>query len=364
MDLMVLGIFASVTVLSLANTVILYLESPHGQWDAWMIWNLRARFLFKGPGFWEQFSDAASAFSHYDYPLMIPVSVARLWYFTGGSITIAPMLLASLFTYAAAGLLLCVTWKVRGRTNALLAAATLLGTRHFVFSGASQQADVALAFFFLATICLFLLNDAVGESGGGLLMLAGASAGLALWTKNEGWLFLLAVAAARITATVAMSGRRRCLKELACFGLGLCPALGVAVIQKIQFASSNDLISGDRINIILPLLADPFRYLQILKEFAGQLFVFHRWGYVAPVLLIYPCLVGVHVEGDQRKSLLFGAATLGLMLVGYFFVYVITPHDLLWHLRHSLDRLFIQLWPSFLLIFFGLVVGPRGSERG
>jgi hypothetical protein len=37
---------------------------------------------------------------------------------------------------------------------------------------------------------------------------------------------------------------------------------------------------------------------------------------------------------------------LGLMLGSYFAIYVISPHDLHWHLSRSFDRLLLQLWPT------------------
>ncbi len=356
-------LFITTVVLSLTNTILLQLQSPHGQWDAWAIWNSRARFLWKGVGFWDDFSNAAAAFPHFDYPLLIPLSVARLWYFTDVPTPIAPILVASSFTFATVGLLVCAMRILRGPTNALLAGTVLLGTRHFVLVGASQYADIALSFYFLATICLFLLHDIAYERSDRLLILAGVSAGLALWTKNEGWLFLLCVATARCTVTVASDGWRRCAKEMVSFGFGLAPVLALVLHYRVQFASPNDLVSGDRIHTILADFMDFPRYLEITKEFGKQLFVFDRWGYVPLALLIYSWLVGIQIREDQRNGLYFIAAVLGLTLSGYFFVYVITPHELVWHLRHSLDRLYIQLWPSLLMIYFLVVASPQGSEN-
>jgi hypothetical protein len=54
-------------------------------------------------------------------------------------------------------------------------------------------------------------------------------------------------------------------------------------------------------------------------------------------------------------------ATLCLTLAGYFAIYLITPRDLYWHLRFSLNRLFLQLWPATIFLFF-LYVG-RQVER-
>jgi hypothetical protein len=48
-----------------------------------------------------------------------------------------------------------------------------------------------------------------------------------------------------------------------------------------------------------------------------------------------------------------------LTLAGYFAVYLITPYDIYWHLRFSLTRLFLQLWPSMIFLFFLAVELPQ-----
>jgi hypothetical protein len=45
-----------------------------------------------------------------------------------------------------------------------------------------------------------------------------------------------------------------------------------------------------------------------------------------------------------------GALTLGLLCVGYLMVYVTTPYELEWHLRTSMDRLLLQMWPALVLV--------------
>jgi len=43
---------------------------------------------------------------------------------------------------------------------------------------------------------------------------------------------------------------------------------------------------------------------------------------------------------------------LSFQLSGYYFIYLITERDLAWHLDTSNLRLFVQLWPSVLLVLF------------
>lgn len=48
--------FTAALGVALASAVIMFivctLTKPHGEWDAWAIWNMRARFLFRAGEFW------------------------------------------------------------------------------------------------------------------------------------------------------------------------------------------------------------------------------------------------------------------------------------------------------------------------
>jgi hypothetical protein len=48
-----------------------------------------------------------------------------------------------------------------------------------------------------------------------------------------------------------------------------------------------------------------------------------------------------------------------LQLAGYFLIYVLTPHNIEWHLRTSLYRLLVHVFPSFLFLLFASVSEPE-----
>jgi len=69
--------------------------------------------------------------------------------------------------------------------------------------------------------------------------------------------------------------------------------------------------------------------------------------------------------GKQWKNLNAIAAllTLFLKLLGYFFIFIITPFDLKWNLATTLDRLLMQLWPSFIFVFFLFARTPEYMKQ-
>ncbi|PYX78778.1 MAG: hypothetical protein DMG70_30355 [Acidobacteria bacterium] len=77
------------------------------------------------------------------------------------------------------------------------------------------------------------------------------------------------------------------------------------------------------------------------------------------LIIAYATILGKHGEASSRTGAATCAWALVLTATGYFAVYVITPYDLRWHLMWSLDRLFMQLWPSVLFLVFVTVRAPE-----
>ena len=75
--------------------------------------------------------------------------------------------------------------------------------------------------------------------------------------------------------------------------------------------------------------------------------------------------------GVDRAALRAGITTIvatatACMLAAYVCVYVTTPHDIDFHIRSSVYRLLLQLWPMVVYAFF-LVLRPpatAGAEVG
>jgi hypothetical protein len=126
--------------------------NPHGEWDAWAIWNLRARWLFRaGPAWHSAFTEDAI---HGDYPLLLPAAVARLWAYAGADLPAIPGALAAAYAGALALLLYGSLTALRGLATGLLATLCLLGTPVFLRTVAWQYADIPLAFAMLASLAL------------------------------------------------------------------------------------------------------------------------------------------------------------------------------------------------------------------
>ncbi|MFH0796999.1 MAG: hypothetical protein V2A65_08100 [Candidatus Omnitrophota bacterium] len=349
-------IFYLMLVLAILSFLFLTLDSPLGYWDAWSIWNLRARWIFRGGMDWRDAFKVAPEFQP-DYPLLLPLSIFRTWKYTGYEILIAPIFIAFLFAIGTTGLLVSSLVRFRSVGQGFLAGIVLLGTPFFIIKGADQYADVPLSFFYLATFVFFYLSEKLMGKSKAFSTLAGVTTGLAIWTKNEGMLFLLAF----VLSWVLVKRHRTGLKKLGGFSLGLMPILGVVLYFKRQLAPFNDLIAVTNFAAGLKRSGEPSRYLLILKSFCQQFFLSGKFFFI-PLTLILPVylfLAKTGIKKEAKDVSVIMALTLTIVLIGYFVIYLLTPHDLNWHLGTSLNRLFLQLWPVFLFAYFLVVKTPE-----
>jgi len=357
------GALVITLVCALLTFLLLSHRNPHGAGDGWVIWNLRARFIVRAGSGWR---DAFSVWwpLHPDYPLLIPLSVARLWQYLGRESQAAPMAIAMLFTFSTIALAWASLTILRTPNQAALAALLLLGTSTLVIDGSSQMADVPLGFFILATLAVLTLKDRMPERARYLLVMSGITAGLCAWTKNEGSLVLVSVVLARASVLWRSRGWRSWRCELPAFVAGLTPVLLVVLYFKLALAPPNDLVSHLGWREAIRLLLTPVRYVEVIRGFKNALIEMGDMALINPLLVLFFYLVCTGIEPDERDgpSLTTGLVTLGLIVIGYSIVYLTSFHDVAWHVRSSAGRLLLQLWPSAVFIAFLTACPPERSS--
>jgi hypothetical protein len=335
-------------------------STPHGGWDAWMTWNMHARAISRGGERWGEVLRALPAWSHPDYPLLIPASVARVWTYQAGESAIAPAAVGFLFTFATVGLLYAGVSALRSPAQGALAALLLVSTKFFILHGASQYADIPLSFFFLATLVLLALGKTASEAPRHPALLAGLAAGLAAWTKNEGLLFIPVVFGVWFLSRPRSPRTSVVLRSAA---VGLIPALAVVVGFKIWVAAPNDLLVDQGLAQTFGRVLETDRYGQILGGFVAALLEVSARGVVPIVLAGYLLMVRMAPGAAERRTGRALAAVVVVMLVGYGAVLLVAPASRLGTNIRSINRLLLQLWPSMLFAYFCLVRTPDEARR-
>lgn len=313
-------------VLAASMTAFIYIatKQPHGYREAYSIWNLHARFLERDSGaHWTALFSKTLNWSHPDYPLLIPALAAQFWALLHTETVIVPISVAFFFTFGTVAILIGAIRQFRGWNQALIAGTFLLGSAELIEQGVVQYADLPLAFYMVATLALVCVGDTKSTT------FAGAMAGFAAWTKNEGLVFVVVLAAALLIV------KRRIPLQLA---IGLAPVLAVVAFFKLRYAPL----------LLKPEPIDFGRVVTVLQGFVVS--AFELGAFLVPAILLlaaYGWLVGFKIQPDQRPSVATIATTLALMLLGDIVIYVLFAADP----AHP-EAPYIQLFPSALLGFF------------
>ena len=316
---------------------------PHGEWDAWAQWNLRARFFFRGfaDGTWRNAFAPVLAWSHPDYPMLVPMSVARLWLYAGAEGVGAPIALAGFLAVATVLTASLATARTRGPARGWLAAAVLLACPSFVRYSAAQCADIAIAFFLL---CAFVLwaRGTDDPDNPWCWMLAGTAAALAGWTKNEG---LAGFGIFTVLAGFERWWTSRSLRPAALLIAGAAPVLLVIVAFKLTLAPPSYFTAEQSLTQAAAHLLDSGRIRVVATAFARELWVTGATTVgIVPFLAVFAAIRGTETHAPATARAAIGA--MALLLVVYAAAYAVTPKDLVWQLQTSLDRLVLHVVPT------------------
>jgi hypothetical protein len=326
-----------------------------GDWDAFSIWNVRARYLAGGEATWRrafgaQVGGRLVGASHPGYPLLLSAFVAAQW-IAGGAVTSAVNIAASLlFALAVLGVLVSSIGLRRGTALGLLAGLAFLATDTFVAQAPGQYADLPMALCFLASLVLWesassLESRLESKSGSKrLFAAAGFAAGLAPWTKNEGWPFLLAFLAVAIW-------RARGVALWAI--LGSLPGVSATLAIKLWLGMGTEAMFPATVRQAVSFLAQPARWWAIALAFARGLWQLGALPWAHPILLVAAvAFVAGVIPRPERAFRAWLLIPIAAVFAADYGVFVLTTADLNWHLGTSVDRLILQMWPALLFVAF------------
>lgn len=348
-----LYLFILMNLLAVCLFVYYYINNPLGSWDGWRIWNMKAEFLFKGGEYWKNIFLQPSPLVHVDYPLFLPAIVARIWKYLHVDITYIPAFIAFLFTFLIPVLIFGFFRHFNFSNKGLLCASSLLGIQMFILSASGQMADVPLSFFILSGICLiFLAHDLKSDR---LLLISGLICGMSAWVKNEGFLFIFAIS----IALLAVLLKSREISKIKYFFVGLIPILFLILIFKLNIPVQNDLIEGIAYCDMPSKIFDFSRYLKVFEHFIK--FLFENVSFY--ILILIFAFTGLKIPDGKKDPVIISTIFLSIMILGYFFIYVLTPNNIDWQLGASFNRVILQIWPSVLLTAFVVVCYPVGENQ-
>ena len=342
-----IGLLSIATLICVANFLILSRAAPHGIYDAWDIWNIGARFIYLSPNNWIG-AISQNAWDHTDYPLLVTLNVAEGWTIIGNNTTQAPAAFSLFFMLSLIGLLFSSLLISKDFEQGILAAMIVLSLGELADIGFFQYADIQLAYFFLATTTFLYLY--ARENNTKFLFLAGLFAGFSAWTKNEGGVF---VAISLLICILLSIKEKKNLLKFFVFGL-LLPAVVIVLFKSV--APPNDLFL-DKTKSFQQLF-DVSRYQLIFDQIWQKMTTFGFWP-ISFFLALILYTLSVWKPTKSKNPLWIPLSLFLFQSTSYLIIYLITPHDLYWHLATSLDRLMFQVFPILIFWLFTLLPSPR-----
>jgi hypothetical protein len=341
----------AMTAVSLVYFVLHQVRMPHGEWDAWAIWNLKARFLVRGGAYWQDVY--STAIPHPGYPHLIPSAVARLWMWLGSEAPLAGAVVAAVFTYATPAVVMGSLAFLRDWTAALWGGLLVVAGTPLTYYGAWQVADVPLGFFMLTSVALIAI-DMVSEERWWFAVVAGLAVGLSGLVKDEGLPFMIAMTLGYVGYQV-LGRRRYSFRDRSARAAGFMSAalpLWCLLVVGRSLAPAQALDAAFTDPASLSKVADLGRHSLIIKAFITE-----AWGWagvslvgVVPVFVSAFLLAGLHRARRTLCAARAAIVALGMMTAAYYAAFLVTPYDLSWHVL-SLNRILVHVWPTFVWAF-------------
>lgn len=325
-----------------------FINNTLGSWDGFRIWNIKAEFLYQYTDLWRNVFKLPHFMMHNDYPLFLPSTTARLWKYAGIDTTDLNTVLGLIFTFSVIYLMYFTVAKYKNKKLAGVVCTILTFTIPFITNGASQAADIPLSLFILSSAVSLLFF--IDEKKNIYLILGILYAGMSAWVKNEGMMFFLVYLVLVFALLVWYKEYRKFF--IAVYG-AIFPVC-ILALMKISAKAPNDLYSGLILLKTYRHLWDFHYYWIVAKYFIKSIFLNFNIAFTY-ILLFIP---GIRTENKT------GAAALWFLIVvmslGYYTVYVLSPHEMDWILRNSVERIILQLYPlTILALSLSMKIGQK-----
>ena len=311
----------------IAGYALMALPRQTGDVDAWSIWNMRARWLYRGGSF-AGLADPLLKWTHPEFPYLLSTLALRSWRWAADEAMSGPMLIAAAFVATLNLTMYGAVRLVRTHSQALLALCAVLGSALFLGNGAVQYADIPLAAFLFGS----LAGIAAAERSGlpRVALIAGLCAGFAAWTKYEGVYYFAALAG--VAFWRLRSG------GLAFFAVGAVPGIAILGYFRTFIAPTTSSPSADPVALVTAI--------------ASKLFVFTLLGWVVTPLLVlafYLYCVGL----TERREYWFA---LGAMFVAGCLAIIVRDDNIG---DAAAIRVILHLWAITLFATFVHAKAPE-----
>lgn len=330
---------------------------PHGYSDAWHFWNFKARILAQGRDSWRWFLTDPEV-PHQEYPIGFCVLIGRLYLSAGTFDSVLGKVVGLGSGIMCPILVWAAILRAKGSIHAACAGMLALAFPFSIIQAAWQYADVPLGALLITTLAWHYLycrhhrslptatdvtQTRLAWSGFGFLL------GSLLWTKNEGLVMAVAIVGyIFLVDWLSKMDSKVLLKRYIAAAVPLTMFAALYLSIKLNAHEPTDLINQHTIDKQLQDLFDIER-LKIIGAYFADTFL-HLFDWISCLLALAGLVfLGLDTRKSHLRPLIIYTFVLLTIAAVYIVAFLITPHDLQWHLRTATSRLMIQLWSSTVL---------------
>jgi hypothetical protein len=334
-----------------------------GGWDARYFWNLKAKFFFRDPTAWQNMFSPVLAWSHPDYPLLLPGVVAWGWICMGKEMLIWPAIVGLLFSLTIIFLIIWYLMFYVSKWSALIASSFLLIVETYRFWSTTQYADAPFCLWITLATVLLTLAFRLREKT--LLFAAGFFSGLSAWTKNEGILFIFYLTALFLIMLFCSTEfkKNRRLAAIAFLGGLLIPLLATIYLKTFLYTSGDYLGTNRGLSELLHRLFNRSNSAFIAQCFLVFPAAQTQW---AGLWFFFALAILINWKSWLRNWRWVTLAPILTMQFGYFVIIHLTPMELKAQVETALLRLMFHTTALALLFTvesFNLTLLPEIKNR-
>ena len=346
--LLILGVVILICVFKQA------LFYPYGGWDAWQVWNFKAKFLLLAEDNWHNLFSPELWRSSPHYPLLLPLMNVWGWLFTKNPVAILPLITSFLFTCLTAGLLCSALWERTKNIFSLLPTLLILTLPFYNLLATTQYCDIVLSFYLLAGITTLL--EAQKHKKSYLALLSGIFTGLLGFTKPEGLIAALILGTLVVILTTGNIFKKQNTFSLAntqLFFIGfIITSLPTFAFHFLYSPGNQTFING----LTSTLKPSTWERLQIIFMYLGTELKSGKWNGLWFLILLGVLLGGKKLWSENILVTAFLMLYFGLILAYYE---INTYFEIKWWLSVSLNRILFSLLPLTLFWVFNSILSEK-----
>ncbi|GEM_PF-6554984 len=311
---------------------------PHGDWDAWSLWNYRANFILRSGEYWMDIFVNGTQGNH---PWLLPFYIAHGWGLIGQESFLLPLGIGVVFCIATLGVLF---YDLLDRFNlkvAIYSIIFIMTVPAFIFLSTIQYSDILISYYSLAAVTCLL--RAVRFDDVQYFFLSGLLFGFLAFCKDQGIVIaLIFIFLFFMFQRYFLSARRHF------FWLGILPALPAIVTVKYWMS----LGQTENYAVQLEQLFDPQRWFLIAQFIWTNVFEnVTVWGYFW-VLFAVTCVLCFKQISRFENKIVF--CFLGSYIFVFLLAYLVSVYEIVWCMGTTLNRNLFQVLPLTQLMLTSL----------